>query len=122
MEDKIIVNTYAYEIYSKVEVTLHYINKTDNPIELIIEIPMRSELIFDSFIAKIKDEIIKSKIVEKEKAEEKYNDAMAKGNTGLLTSYNLEEKFYSVKIGNLPSKEILELKCYFIQFIPINKG
>ena len=102
--------------------TLHYINKKDNPIELFIEIPMRSELIFDSFIAKIKDEIIKSKIVEKEKAEEKYNDAMAKGNTGILTSYNLEEKFYSVKIGNLPSKETLELKCYFIQFIPINKG
>ena len=122
MEDKIIVNTYANEIYSKVEVTLHYINKKDNPIELIIEIPMRSELIFDSFIAKIKDEIIKSKIVEKEKAEEKYNDTMAKGNTGILTSYNLEEKFYSVKIGNLPSKETLELKCYFIQFIPINKG
>ena len=122
MEDKIIVNTYSNEIYSKIEVTLHYINKEEDPIELIIEIPIRTELIFDSFIAKIKDKIIKSKIVEKEKGEEKYNDAIAKGNTGVVTSYNLEEKLYSVKIGNLPSKEILELKCYFIQFISLYKG
>ena len=122
MEDKIIVNTYSNEIYSKIEMTLHYINKEDEPIELIIEIPIRTELIFDSFIAKIKDKIIKSKIVETEKAEEKYNDAIAKGNTGVATEYNLEEKLYSVKIGNLPPKEILELKCYFIQFISLNKG
>ena len=122
MEDKIIVNTYSNELYSKIETTLHYINKEENPIELIIEIPNRTELIFDSFIAKIKDKIIKSKIIENEKAEEKYNDAIAMGNTGVMTSYNLEEKLYSVKIGNLPSKEILELKCYFIQFISINKG
>ena len=52
MEDKIIVNTYSNEIYSKIEMTLHYINKEDGPIELIIEIPIRTELIFDSFIAK----------------------------------------------------------------------
>ena len=122
MEDKIIVNTYSNEIYSKIEMTLHYINKEDEPIELIIEIPIRTELIFDSFIAKIKDKIFKSKIVETEKAEEKYNDEIAKGNTGITTAYNLEEKLYSVKIGNLPSKEILELKCYFIKFISLNKG
>jgi len=122
MEDKIIVNTYSNEIYSKIEMTLYYINKEDKPLELIIEIPIRTELIFDSFIARIKDKIIKSKIIETEKAKEKYNDAIAKGNTGVTTSYNLEEKLYSVKIGNLPPKEILELKCYFIQFISLNKG
>ena len=122
MEDKIIVNTYSNEIYSKIEMTLHYINKEDKPLELIIEIPIRTELIFDCFIARIKDKIIKSKIMETEKAKEKYNDAIAKGNTGVTTSYNLEEKLYSVKIGNLPPKEILEFKCYFIQFISLNKG
>ena len=57
--------------------------------------------------------------MEKEKAEEKYNDAIAQGNTGLTTSYKLDEKLYEVKIGNLPAKEYLELKCYFIQFISL---
>ena len=122
MEKKIIVNTYSNEIYSKTEVILNYTNNKDNPIELIIEIPIRTELIFESFIAKIKDRIIKSKIMEKEKAEEKYNDAIAQGNTGLTTSYKLDEKLYEVKIGNLPAKESLELKCYFIQFISLKNG
>ena len=122
MEKKIIVNTYSNEIYSKTEVILNYTNNKDNPIELIIEIPIRTELIFESFTAKIKDRIIKSKIMEKEKAEEKYNDAIAQGYTGLSTSYKLDEKLYEVKIGNLPAKESLELKCYFIQFISLKNG
>ena len=122
MEEKIIVNTYANEIYSKTEIILNYVNHEDNPIELIIDIPMRSELIFESFIAKIKDQIIKSKIIETEKAEEKYTDAIAKGDKGVATSYNLEDKLYSVKIVNLPAKETLELRCYFLQFVMIKDG
>ena len=122
MEEKIIVNTYANEIYSKTEIILNYANNEDNSIELIIDIPMRSELIFESFIAKIKDQIIKSKIIETEKAEEKYVDAIAKGDTGIATSYNLEDKLYSVKIGNLPAKETLELRCFFLQFVSIKNG
>ena len=122
MEEKIIVNTYANEIYSKTEVVLNYVNDEDNPIELIIEIPMRAEIIFENFVAKIKDQIIKSKIIETEKAEEKYTDAIAKGDTGVATSYNLEEKLYSVKIGNLPAKETLELRCFFLQSVSIKNG
>ena len=122
MEETIIVNTYANEIYSKTEILMNYVNNKDNPIELIIEIPMRAELIFESFIAKIKDQIIKSKIIETEKAEEKYTDAISKGDTGVTTSYNLEDKLYTVKIGNLPSKETLELRCFFLQFVSIKNG
>ena len=116
------VTTFANEIYSKTEVQINYENKTDSPIELIIEIPLKQEIVFNYFIAKIKDKIIKSKIIETTKAEEKYSDAISKGNTGISSTYNLEEKLYSVKIGNIPQKEILELKCYFIQLISIKNG
>ena len=116
------VTTYANEIYSKTEVQINYENKTDSPIELIIEIPLKQEIVFNYFIAKIKDKIIKSKIIETEKAEEKYSDAISKENTGISSTYNLEEKLYSVKIGNIPQNEILELKCYFIQLISIKNG
>lgn len=122
MKDKIIVNTHCNEIYSKTEVILSYKNEQDIRLELIIEIPIKTDLIFESFEAKIKDKIIKSKIIETEKAEEKYNDAIANGNTGVTTSYNLDEKSYSVKIGNLPSGETLILKCYFLQFIFLRNG
>ena len=116
------VTTYANEVYSKTEVQINYENKTDSPIELIIEIPLKQEIVFNYFIAKIKDKIIKSKIIETSKAEEKYSDAISKGDTGISSTYNLEEKLYSVKIGNIPQKETLELKCYFIQLISIKNG
>ena len=116
------VSTYANEVYSKTEVQIYYENKTDYPIELIIEIPLKQEIVFNYFIAKIGNKIIKSKIIETAKAEEKYSDAISKGNTGISSTYNLEEKLYSVKIGNIPQKEILELKCYFIQLMSTKNG
>lgn len=116
------VTTYANEVYTKTEVQINYENKTESPIELIIEIPLKQEIVFNYFIAKIKDKIIKSKIIDTAKAEEKYSDAISKGNTGISSTYNLEEKLYSVKIGNIPQNEILELKCYFVQLISIKNG
>ena len=107
------------EIYSKTEVEINYKNTKETSIELIVEIPLRSEIIFDYFVAKIKDKIIKSKVIESNKAEEKYNDAIASGNTGIATMYDEENKICSVKIGNLPKKETLELKLNFIQFVNI---
>ena len=109
------VTTFANEVYSKTEVQINYENRTDSPIELIIEIPLKQEIVFNYFIAKIKDKVIKSKIIETSKAEEKYSDAISKGNTGISSTYNLEEKLYSVKIGNIPQNEILKMLFY-----PIN--
>ena len=113
------VTTSINEIYSKTEVEINYKNTKETSIELIVEIPLRSEIIFDYFVAKIKDKIIKSKVIESNKAEEKYNDAIASGNTGIATMYDEENKICSVKIGNLPKKETLELKLNFIQFVNI---
>ena len=113
------VTTSINEIYSKTEVEINYKNTKETSIELIVEIPLRSEIIFDYFVAKIKDKIIKSKVIESNKAEEKYNDAIASGNTGIATIYDEKNKICSVKIGNLPEKETLELKLNFIQFVNI---
>ena len=54
MQDKISVNTHCNEVYSKTEVILSYKNDQDNPLELIIEIPIKTDLIFESFEAKNK--------------------------------------------------------------------
>ena len=111
------VTTYINEIFSKTEVELTYKNTSKNSVELIIEIPIRAEIIFNYFIAKINDKVIKSKVIESNKAEEKYNDAIASGNTGIASSYDIKAKICSLKIGNLPKNETLELKFYFIQFV-----
>ena len=111
--------TSINEIYSKTEIEIEYKNKSENSIELIVEIPLRSDIIFNNFIAKIKDKIIKSKVIESNKAEEKYNDAISSGNTGIASTYDEKNKICSLKIGNLPQNETLELKLNFIQIVSI---
>ncbi len=113
------VTTYINEIYSETEVKISYKNTKEESIELIVEIPIRTEIIFNYFTAKINDKIIKSKVIETNKAEEKYTDAIASGNTGIATSYDSDRKIYSLKIGNLLKNETIDLKFSFIQFVNI---
>ena len=42
--------TYLNEIYSRTEVELSYKNNEENPVEIIVEVPMRSEIIFSKLI------------------------------------------------------------------------
>ena len=88
-------------------------------VEITIEVPMRSEIIFNRLIIKMKDKIIETKVIENDKAKEKYNDAISSGNTGIASSYDINKKVCSLKIGNLPPNEILTLNYSFIQFINI---
>ena len=113
------VTTYINEIYSETEVKISYKNTKEESIELIVEIPIRTEIIFNYFTAKINDKIIKSKVIETNKAEEKYMDAIASGNTGIATSYDSDRKICSLKIGNLLKNETIDLKFSFIQFVNI---
>ena len=113
------VTTFINEIYSETEVEISYKNTKEESIELIIEIPIRTEIIFNYFTAKINDKIIKSKVIEANKAEEKYTDAIASGNKGIATSYDNGSKICSLKIGNLLNNETLDLKFSFIQLVNI---
>ena len=59
------------------------------------------------------NKIVISKIMSKEKAEEKYNDTIASGNTGFISIY--KEKEYTVNIGNLEPNQQIKLN-----FLPKN--
>ena len=60
---------------------------------------------------------VTSKVMEKENAEEKYNNSISSGNTGFLGEYDNEEKSYSINLGNINPKEKVKLKAFFIQNI-----
>ena len=51
----------------------------------------------------------------KEIAEEKYSDAIAKGNTGIKGQYSEDMKSYCVNIGNINSNEKITLKTIYNQ-------
>lgn len=104
------------EIYAVTEITQYYQNSLENPVELFVSFPLRSEFKLTKFTAKIGKKLIVSKILEKEKAKEKYNDALANGNVA-ATGSSIDDYNFDVSVGNLASGEKIELKSEYVQMI-----
>ena len=105
------------EFYGITQVTQNYKNQTPNPIELNLTIPLKPEIQFSQFRVQLDDKIIVSRILDKEKAEGKYIDSIAQGNTGIISSYNEKEYGYHINLGNLNPGSNVIITTEFIQFL-----
>ena len=115
------INSQVNEIFSKSIITQKFSNQSFNPIELKIHISKMQNHIFSSFNAKIGDsKTVKSKVIKKEKAEEKYSDSISSGNAAIFVKEELDE--YIINMGNIPPYEIVIFISEFIQFIENSKS
>ena len=112
------------ELFAKTKVIQKFTNPlTDNPLELKIYVHKKEGLLFSSFSSKIGDSItVKSKVVKKEKAEEKYLDTISKGNAAIFISDDPENKNrIIINMGNIPPKEEVIFTSEFIHPIEFSK-
>ena len=116
-ENKIYLNATINEVFATTELIQYYQNTSDNPIELQILFPIKENINLSKFEITINDKKVISKILEKEKAKEKYSDTIAKGNTAIISDYSKDYKSYNINIGNLNPKESLCLKTIYNQSI-----
>ena len=116
-DDTIYLSSKVNEIYATTELTQYFTNTLEEAIELTILFPIKDEISLSKFVVAIGDKIVLSKVMSKEKAEEKYNDVIASGNVGVISEYEEESKAYSVNIGNLKPKEKIKLNSIFLQMI-----
>ena len=117
LDNVILIRSNVNEIFASTEVIQHFTNPLDQSIELSIHFPIKEELSLSKFVVSIDNQIVLSKIMPKEKAEEKYSDTIASGNTGFISKYEEESKTYSVNIGNLKPKQKVKLDSIFMQMI-----
>ena len=112
------INSIVNELYIKTKVTQKLKNETENPLELKIYINKIKENIFRSFSAQIGDSIlVKSKVIKKKKAEEKYTDSIASGNAAIFVSNDPDNsERIIINMGNIPPKQELLFISEFIQF------
>ena len=116
-ENKILFNAEINEIFAKTELIQEFQNPYEDSIELEIIFPINRDINLSKFEISMNEKKVVSRIMEKEKAEEKYTDTIAKGNTGFLGQYSNDMKSYCVNIGNLNSKEKITLKTIYNQSI-----
>jgi hypothetical protein len=116
-DDIVFISSEINEIFSTSEVKQSFTNESENPIELSILFPIIEKLTLSKFVVTMDNKMIKSKVLTKEKAEEKYNDAISSGNVGFISKYEENHKTYSVNIGNLQPKKQIKLTSVFIEMI-----
>ena len=116
-DNTILLTSKVNEIFASTEVIQYFTNPLEESIELTILFPIKEEISLSKFVVTIDDQIVLSKVMAKEKAEEKYSDAIASGNVGIISKYEESEKSYSVNIGNLKPKKQVKLDSIFIQMI-----
>ena len=116
-EETVFITSTINEIFATSEVTQYFTNKLDKSIELTISFPLKHEIQLTKFIISIGNKTVISKVLAKEKAEEKYTDAISSGNTGFLSSFDESYSNYTVNVGNVLPTEKVKLVSIFNQMI-----
>lgn len=96
-------------------IELTYINPLlDNPLECTYVFPLIKTTILAKFEAIIDDKVIETKVIRKEKAQEKYEDAVASGNAAVLAERKKNQETMTVKLGNLLPGQEATLKLHIV--------
>ncbi len=111
--------THINELMSQTEVTQYFKNTKKNPIELEVVIPKLSNSNISRFEMIKNNKKVVSKLLEKEKAKEKYNDSISTGDVGFV-SFN-EKNENKICLGNIQPNEEIELKTFYFGHL-INKN
>ena len=116
-EDTIYIKSSINEVFARTEVLQYFKNTLDTTIELSVSFPMKKEISLSKFEVTIGDKKVSSKIMQKEIAQEKYEESISQGNVGFISEYSQESDEYKIKIGNVQSGEFVQLQAFFYQRI-----
>ena len=79
--------------FSKTSVHLTYKNTlTEDPIEVIFEFPLSKKQVVAKIEATIGDRVVSTKVTEKEKAKEKYDNAIASGKAAVYAELDTKKE------------------------------
>ena len=116
----VLMEIYVNEAYAETFIKQTYENIYSYPVELIVDLPKKNGVQFVDFEVEINDKKVKSKLISKEKAVEKYSDSIASGNTGIYSEYNKELDKYIIHLGNIEPHTNVNFKSHFLQSIISN--
>ena len=104
-------------------VELTYYNPSEtNPLECTYTFPLDKNTVLAKFEAIIDDRVVQTKIEEKQRAYERYSDAVAGGNTAILAEKKKKEEVMAVKLGSLLPNQVAILKYQIVSQIEIVGG
>ena len=96
-------------------IELTYVNPhKENPLECTYVFPLEKTTLLAKFEAVIDDRVIETKVMKKEKAQERYEDAIASGNAAVLAERTKKQETMTIKLGNLLPGQEATLKLHIV--------
>ncbi|KAM9979844.1 hypothetical protein ACTFIZ_006106 [Dictyostelium cf. discoideum] len=89
--------------------TQSYSNNSSTPVEANYQLPLHPTSVVSNFQIEYQGKVIQGKIKEKEKALEKYNDAIASGGQAFMATKS-DDGYFNLTLGNLPPKENVQVR------------
>ena len=109
------------DFVSEITVSQSYVNMEINPVEVVYMFPIEEEAAVTTFEAKIDDRIIVTKIQEKEKAREEYNEAVRNHKTAVLLE-ETQPDIFQIKLGQLKPGAGAKIKIKYLTELPVEDG
>ena len=79
-----------------------FVNPSDSPLELTYRFPKLKGTLVSKLLVSIGDDrVIEARVMEKERAEEKYDDAIAAGHGAVKMTENEKAEMYEINLGNV---------------------
>ena len=104
-------------------VELTYFNPSaENPMECTYTFPLEKTTILSKFEAEIGGRVVKTKITEKEKAQEMFEDAVAGGHAAVHAERSKKDEVLTVKLGNLMPGQEAKLRSTIISQLEVVGG
>lgn len=106
---------------AKVRISQSFRNGEETPIEAVYRFPMPEGAAVCGFRAVVGDRVINGEIEDREKAFEKYDDAMAEGHGAYLFD---EERpnIFTVSVGNLRPGDVATMEIDYVELLQANGG
>ena len=110
---KVVIKSELLGCFSSTSVELTYVNPSEqHPLECTFAFPLENTQTLTKFEAIIEDRVINTRVIDKESARERYDDAVAGGKAAVIAERKeKKEESLQVKLGNLLPGQTATIKA-----------
>jgi len=104
------VNITLFDCMGHIQISQEYLNNKNAHIEAEYSIPLFNSMKVGSMTIKLCGKTLVSKVIAKEKAKEKYEDAISSGKAAFMLSAEYNQNILKVNLGNIPPNETVKIE------------
>ncbi|CDW87105.1 UNKNOWN [Stylonychia lemnae] len=117
------IDVQVNDMIAIINISQVFLNELQESVEATYEFPTDPDVVVSRLVIQMDDRVIEGKIMEKEKAQEKYDDAIAGGNAAVLVKEkDLNKDLLQMTIGGINTQQEVKVNVQMIKHLEIEAG